>query len=266
MQVVILKTPEAVAAFAADVCTKLIETKPDAVLGLATGSTPLLLYRALIERHQKGLIDFSQVRTFNLDEYLGLSPDHSQSYRTFMNENFFNAVNIDPAKTHFPTDACDNPLEAGPRYEAAIREAGGIDLQVLGIGRNGHIGFNEPTSSLSSRCRTKTLTHSTIEANRRFFRSGELQPTTAVTMGMGTILDARRIILLATGPEKAKAVHACVEGPVTSMWPATVLQLHNHATVIIEDGAASKLRMKGYYRQARADQDAWIEKFGDPVA
>ncbi len=201
--------------------------------------------------------------TFNLDEYVGLDPRHPQSYRRFMEEHLFRHVDLEPARTHLPDGMRENPHEAGPEYEARIRAAGGIDLQILGIGANGHIGFNEPTSSLGSRTRVKTLTAKTLEDNRRFFRDGEFQPRLAITMGIATIMEARKIVLLATGRAKADAVRHAVEGPVTSLCPASALQWHPNTTVVIDREAAEKLEYMDYYRSVLDLQDDLVGRFGE---
>lgn len=248
MEIAILSDADAVADAGAAIVRDLVARNHGAVLGLATGGTPIAMYRRLAEDHRHGRVSFRGVRTFNLDEYIGITPDNPQSYRAFMRRELFDHVDIDPANTHLPECAPgQNPLEVGPAYEDRIREAGGIDLQVLGIGRNGHIGFNEPTSSLSSRTRIKTLTRGTVEANRRYFESGENQPELAITMGIATILDAREILLLATGPDKARAVKACIEGPVSSMSPASMLQMHERVTVLVDEAAAADLEQRDYY-------------------
>lgn len=262
MEVIIHPTAADVARRAADICCDAIVKKPDLVLGLATGSTPLALYAELVRRHREGGVSFARASSFNLDEYVGLPPTHPQSYRQFMNANLFNQVDIDIARTHVPDGMMENPMDSGPAYEAAIRAAGGIDLQILGIGANGHIGFNEPTSAIQSRTRVKTLAEKTVQDNSRFFAPGEFQPRLAITMGIGTILEARRIILLATGAAKADAVAAMVEGPVTAMCPASALQFHVRTTVVCDEAAAGRLRMRDYYRFVLDQQDALTSRFG----
>jgi glucosamine-6-phosphate deaminase len=202
----------------------------------------------MVEGHRNGELDFSDVHTFNLDEYIGLAPDHPQSYRAFMQENLFDYVNLKPENIHFLSGLPDDIEEHCEDYERAIRELGGIKLQILGIGRDGHIGFNEPTSSLRSRTRDKTLTRETIEDNRAFFEKEEDVPRWALTMGVGTILDAREILLLATGRNKARAVAAMVEGPLTAMCTASALQLHPRTTVVLDEAAAAKLDHDDFYR------------------
>jgi glucosamine-6-phosphate deaminase len=246
-----MESYEEISKAAARVVVKTLNSKPDMVLGCATGSTPLGLYQELIRRHRKGGLDFSQVTTFNLDEYVGLSDKHSQSYHYFMREHFFNKVNIAPQNIYIPSGSTDN-YEAFCRwYEQRIVECGGIDIQILGIGTDGHIGFNEPGSSLGSRTRIKTLAKRTIEDNARFFDNRDDVPVYAITMGVGTILEAHRIVLVASGKHKAGAVAAAIEGPVTSIITASALQLHRDAIIFLDREAASELKMIDYYE--------WIE-------
>jgi glucosamine-6-phosphate deaminase len=247
MQVVVFDEYEELSRSAAREVAKTLNCKPNAVLGLATGSTPLKLYAELVRMHKEEGLDFSQVTTFNLDEYVGLPATHPQSYHYFMNENLFNHINIPRQNLYIPSGTTDN-YEAFCRwYEQRIVECGGIDLQVLGIGADGHIAFNEPASSLGSRTRIKTLTKQTIEDNARFFDSPEEVPVYAITMGVGTILEARKIMLLASGEQKAEAVAAATEGPVTSMCTASALQLHQDVLLFLDRPAASKLKMLEYY-------------------
>lgn len=248
MKVVILPDAAAVAAYGTHLFKQLLQKKTDAVLGLATGSTPLALYRQLIELNKTGDISFKQVITFNLDEYLGLTSDHPQSYRQFMNQHLFDHVDINASNTHVPPGDAADPYAACLEYELAIKQAGGIDLQLLGIGRNGHIGFNEPSSSLASRTRIKTLTRETINDNARFFSEDEYQPHLSITMGIGTILDSKKVVLLATGDNKAQAIKAMIEGPLTAACPASALQLHPSATIIIDQAAASALTDQAFYK------------------
>lgn len=256
MKVVILDKPDDVARYGADIFEAQLRTRPAAVLGLATGSTPLALYRRLIERHRAGVISFREVTTFNLDEYLGLDAQHPQSYRSYMRENLFAHVDIDPARTHLPAADAGSARRAGPAYDARIAAAGGIDLQLLGIGRNGHIGFNEPYSSLSSRTRVKTLTARTIADNARHFPAGDYQPHLAITMGIGTILAARQVLLLATGEVKSDAVRQMIEGPVAARCPASALQLHEKATVVIDTAAAAALEDPDFFRHIEREDRA----------
>jgi len=246
VEILITDTYEEISKAAARVVAKALNSKPDAVLGLATGSTPLGLYRELIRMHKDEGLDFSQVTTFNLDEYVGLRGDHPQSYHYFMHENLFKHVNIARPNIYIPSGTTDNYEAFCKWYEQRIVECGGIDLQVLGIGGNGHIGFNEPGSSLGSLTRIKTLTKGTRKANARFFKSMRDVPKYAVTMGIGTILKARKVVLLATGESKAQAVVDSLEGPVSSMCPASALQLHRFATYVIDQAAASKLTLDTY--------------------
>ncbi len=248
MDVVVFENSAAVAAEGAKRIRALLGEKPDAVLGLATGRTPLSMYRQLAADCEQGRVSFAEVTTFNLDEYVGLSAGDRQSYHHYMNRELFDHIDIDQSNTNLPMcEPGGNPLSVGPRYEAAIRAAGGIDLQVLGIGQNGHIGFNEPTSSLNSRTRVKTLTRETLERNGQYFDDADGQPLVAVTMGIATILDATAVLLLATGQDKAAAIQQLIEGPVSAMWPATALQLHERVTVLVDDAAASQLEKRDYY-------------------
>jgi len=242
MEVIIKQNFEDVSKLAAQMIADIVRKKPNAILGLATGSTPVGTYKELIRLHKEEGLDFSKVTTFNLDEYVGLSGDHDQSYRYFMNDNLFNHINIDKKRTHVP-DGMAKDFEAScEQYEKDIKKAGGIDIQVLGIGGNGHIAFNEPGSSLGSRTRAKTLDDNTISDNARFFKNKDEVPRYAITMGIGTIMDARRLILLANKENKADAIAATVEGPITAQVPATVVQLHQRATVIVDKAAGSKLK------------------------
>lgn len=248
MEIIVKDTYEEVSQVAARVVAKTLNRKPNAVLGLATGSTPLGLYKELVRMHKDEGLDFSQVTTFNLDEYVGLTREHPQSYHYFMHENLFKHINIPKQNIHIPSGTTDNYEAFCQWYEQRIKECGGIDLQVLGIGSDGHIAFNEPSSSLGSRTRIKTLARQTIEDNARFFESAEEVPVYAITMGVGTILEARDIILLANKQSKAKAVADAIEGPVTSMCTASALQLHPHSMFILDRDAASALKMLDYYQ------------------
>jgi len=252
MEVVISNTYEQLSKDAARAVAKTLNSKPNAVLGLATGGTPLGLYQELIRLHKDEGLDFSQVSTFNLDEYVGLKPDHPQSYHYFMHENLFKHINIAPHNVHIPSGTTDNYQAFCDSYEQRIAACGGIDLQVLGIGSDGHIGFNEPASSLGSRTRIKTLTKQTIDDNARFFGEGEKVPSYAITMGVGTILEAKRIILLANGEGKAEIVAKAIEGPVTSMNTASALQLHKQVTFYLDTAAASRLAMREYFEWIQA--------------
>lgn len=265
MRVVIKDNPVEAARYAADVFARQLLGQPGSVLGLATGSTPLLLYEELIERCRLGALSFREASTFNLDEYLGLEATHPQSYRYFMDQALFDRIDIDKARTHFPDAASPDPQKAARDYERCLRDAGGVDLQLLGIGANGHIGFNEPYSSLGSRTRVKTLTAQTVADNARFFSEEEFQPQLALTMGIGTILEARRIVLLATGPAKASAIKQSVEGPITAKCPASALQLHPAATVILDIEAAGALEDPALFRHIEK-QDQALSPLANGVA
>ncbi len=231
-----------------------LSNKPDLVLGLATGSTPIGVYERLVRAHRERGVDFSRVRTFNLDECIGLHADHPQSYRSFMRQHLFAGLNIAARNTRFPPVEGRDLSTACAAYEQAIADAGGIDIQILGIGSNGHIGFNEPTSSLASRTRVKTLADKTLADNARFYSTREAQPQVATTMGIGTILDARRILLQSFGNKKAPAIHAAVEGAVSSFWPASALQLHADVSFYVDGEAASLLTLRDYYKRVRRNE------------
>ena len=248
MEVIIKENYEKMSEEAAAIIRDAIHLKPNLVLGLATGSTPIGTYKELIRMHEAGELDFSKVVTFNLDEYVGLPSTHDQSYHYFMHENLFNHININPANVHVPSGVVKDFDRYCQWYEDEIAKVGGIDLQVLGIGSDGHIGFNEPSSSLASRTRIVTLTEDTIKDNARFFESEEDVPRFAITMGVGTIMEAGLCLLLANGEKKADPVEALVEGPITSQVTASALQMHPNATVIIDEAAASKLERVDYYK------------------
>lgn len=241
MLVIIKDNYEEMSKEGAKQVASLIRRKPDCVLGFATGSTPLDMYKELIRMHKEEGLDFSKVVTFNLDEYVGLPPSHEQSYHYFMWENLFKHINVDHRHVHIPMGMADDIDEFCQWYEHKIKECGGIDLQILGIGANGHIAFNEPGSSLGSRTRIKTLDEQTRKDNLRFFRNKDEVPKYAITMGVGTIMEAHELLLLASGAAKAEAIKATVEGPIMAKYPATIVQLHRFATVLIDREAASKL-------------------------
>ena len=247
MQVSILESYNDISKAAAREVKATLDKKPNAVLGLATGSTPQGLYQELVRLHREEGLDFSQVTTFNLDEYVGLGRDDPQSYHYFMHENLFRHINIAPQNIYIPSGTTDNYEAFCGWYEQRIVDCGGIDLQILGIGSDGHIAFNEPTSSLGSRTRIKTLARQTIDDNARFFERPEDVPVYAITMGVATILEARKIILLASGEQKAGAVAKAIEGPVTSMITASSLQMHQDTTCYLDRSAASELQMTQYY-------------------
>ncbi len=258
MEVVILKDSAEIGAVAADSIEALFNRKPDAVLGLATGSSPLSIYDELAARCGAGRVSFAKAKGFTLDEYVGLPPDHPERYRTVIDTVFASRVDFAPGAVQGPDGLATDIPGACAAYEAAIRAAGGIDLQILGIGTDGHIGFNEPGSSLASRTRIKTLTRQTRMDNARFFDDDvNAVPTHCITQGLGTIMDARHVVLVATGRNKAEAVHQLVEGAVSAMWPATVLQHHPHATVLIDDAAARRLQLADYYRETYLSKPDW---------
>lgn len=251
MEVVVKEDYQEMSRLAAKIIAQVVREEPRAVLGLATGDTPLGTYQELIRLHREQGLDFSQVVTFNLDEYIGLGPEHDQSYHYFMKANFFNHINIRPDNVHIPNGMAEDLMGACQQYELDIKEAGGIDIQLLGIGANGHIAFNEPGSSLGSRTRVKALDQKTIQDNVRFFKHMDDVPRFAITMGIGTIMDSRRILLLAKGASKAHAIAITVEGPVTALVPATIVQLHPRATIIVDKEAAAELKRP--YRDAPHD-------------
>lgn len=250
MLVVLKRDYEEISRQAARLIASAVRKKPALTLGLATGGTMVGVYKQLVRLHKEEALDFSRVVTFNLDEYLGLPANHPQSFHNFMQENFFSHVNIDAGNVHIPDGTIRGNYEQYcAAYEEAICKAGGIDLQLLGIGRNGHVGFNEPTSSIGSRTRLKVLSRETIEDNHKFLAPGEQSPRCAITMGIGTILEARKILLMATGAAKAAAVAKSIEGPITSAVSASALQLHPDVTFILDEAAAAGLTQREYYRQ-----------------
>lgn len=244
MKIYKVKNYEEMSRKAANIISAQVLLKPDCVLGLATGSTPVGAYKQLIEWHKQGDLDFSQVKTVNLDEYKGLTPDNDQSYRYFMNKNLFSGINIAMENTHVPNGAEADSEAACSAYNAMIRDLGGIDLQLLGIGGNGHIGFNEPSSVFEKGTHVVTLTEETRQSNARFFASIDEVPTHALTMGVGNIMSARKILLLASGEAKAKAVYDSCFGSVTPNVPASVLQLHSDVVVIADEAALTLVREK----------------------
>ncbi|WP_295010330.1 glucosamine-6-phosphate deaminase [uncultured Microbacterium sp.] len=254
-EVVIVENPAAAGELVAQEIAQLIRRRSDTVLGLATGSTPLPVYSAL--RPRLAGVDVSHVRGFALDEYVGIDPSHPESYRSVITREVVEPLGLNPALVHVP-DGDERGIEhAGAEYDARIRAAGGVDLQILGIGTDGHIGFNEPGSSFASRTRVKTLTQQTREDNARFFDSIEQVPMHCITQGLGTILEARHLVLLAYGEGKAQAIADAVEGPLTAFVPGSAIQLHPHATVVVDEAAASKLRLADYYRYTYENKPAW---------
>lgn len=257
MEVIIQPDIRSVSLFAASLVAQQIRRKPKSVLGLATGGTPIPLYQELIRMHREQHLSFREVITFNLDEYLGLDPNHPASYRSFMHEQLFKHLDLPPCQTHLPDSQTQDVTNHCAQYERAIQNAGGIDLQILGIGSDGHIGFNEPSSSLASRTRIKTLTQKTLDANKRFFRSQDVVPRHVITMGVGTIMEARQCLLLAYGLGKADAVAKMIEGPITAMVPASILQMHPQTTVLLDEAAAAQLQNHAYYRYVFACKPPW---------
>ena len=251
MEIIIAPSYEEMSKISARIIATEIRRKHDMVLGLATGDTPIGTYQELVNIHKEEGLDFSKIRSFNLDEYVGLAPLHKNSYNFFMRQNLFDQVNINIANVFVPQGNTEDPEEFCKWYEAQINSYGGIDLQVLGIGGDGHIAFNEPGSSFASRTRVKALFKQTIEDNSRFFTSVDEVPRFAITMGIGTILEARKILLIANGKKKADVVASFIEGPVTSQITATALQLHTHVTVVLDEDAASKLTRTEYYNWVR---------------
>lgn len=259
MKVLIHDTPEAAADCVAGLIAARLARVPASVLGLATGGTMEAVYARLIAAHRAGTVSFAQARSFNLDEYVGLAPDHACSYWRYMAKHLFDYVDMPARAAALPRGDAPDPEAEAARYEAAIVAAGDIGLQLLGLGANGHIGFNEPTSSLSSLTRIKTLTRATRTANARFFSRPEEVPRLAITMGIGTILRAEEVVLLAYGAGKAEAAAAMIEGPLSASCPASALQLHRKVTVVLDQAAAAGLSLRDYYEDVHpAGRDAVI--------
>lgn len=252
MRVIIRPNATTACITAARIIASQVKSNPCSVLGLATGGTPLACYQELIRLYKQGAIDFSKITTFNLDEYVGLGVGDLQSYYTFMFTNFFDFINIDPGRIHILDGKSSNMHATCLEYEEKIRRCGGIDLQLLGIGTDGHIAFNEPGSSLSSRTRVKALCRQTIDDNARFFESSDQVPRLAVTMGVGTILDSRQCLLLATGTKKSRAISDALEGPITSQNTASALQFHQKVIVVIDHDASSLLKRRDSYDLAES--------------
>ena len=258
MEVIIVEDPAAIGVIGAEGIEVLLARKPAAVLGLATGSSPLAIYDELVARYEAGRLSFGRARGFTLDEYVGLPADHPERYRTVIDTVFVSRVDFAPGAVQGPDGLATDIPAACAQYEDAIAEAGGVDLQILGIGTDGHIGFNEPGSSLASRTRIKTLTRQTRIDNARFFDDDiEQVPTHCLTQGLGTIMAARHVILVATGRSKAEAVHQLVEGSVSAMWPASILQHHPHVTVLLDGAAARRLQLADYYRETYRSKPDW---------
>lgn len=241
MRIIVAKDYKDMSRKAANVISAQIITKPDCVLGLATGSSPIGLYDQLVEWYEKGDLDFSKVSSVNLDEYRGLDHSHDQSYYYFMHKHLFDRVNIDPANTNVPDGTEPDAEKESKRYEELIASYGGVDLQLLGLGHNGHIGFNEPADAFDKETHCVDLTESTIEANKRFFASADDVPKQAYTMGIGTIMKAKKILVVVSGEDKADIVAKAFYGEVTPQVPASILQFHQDVTVVLDEAAASKL-------------------------
>jgi len=255
---VVIAAPGELAALASGAIESLLATNPAAVLGLATGSSPLGIYDELARRHAEGRVSFARARAFMLDEYVGLPADHPERYRNVIEKEIASRVDFAPSAVQGPDGLAEDLVAACARYEAAIAEAGGVDLQILGIGSDGHVGFNEPGSSLASRTRIKTLTEQTRSDNARFFGGDVDQvPRHCLTQGLATIMSARHIVLIATGRAKAEAIHQLVEGPVSAMWPVTILQHHPHVSVLVDPAAAGRLQLADFFRSAYAAKPAW---------
>lgn len=257
MEVIILPTAEEVGRAAAAAIVSVMRKKASAVIGLATGSSPQGIYTDLRRRVNAGDVSFANAYGFALDEYIGIPLEHPESYASVITRDVVEPLGFTPDRVRVPDGRAAIPAFAAKEYDAAIRAAGGIDVQILGIGTNGHIGFNEPTSSFASRTRIKTLAPSTREANARFFDSPDQVPTHCMTQGLGTILEAERLVLVAQGSAKADAVAAAIEGPLSSFVPGSALQLHEHATVIVDEEAAAGLRLADYYRYTYANKPEW---------
>lgn len=255
---VVIADEYTLAELAADAIERLLRTEASPVLGLATGSSPLRIYDELTTRHKNEGLSFARAQAFMLDEYVGIADDHPQRYRNVIDSEIATRVDFAEGAVHGPDGSADDLAAASADYERKIAEAGGIHLQILGIGSDGHIAFNEPGSSLASRTRVKSLTHQTRLDNARFF-DGDVEqvPKLCLTQGLGTIMEAKHLVLVATGGNKAEAVHQMVEGPISAMWPATVLQMHPHVTVMLDDAAASRLQLGDYYRHAYENKPEW---------
>lgn len=257
MELIIKSDREQACILGAKIIAGVMRKKPSAVLGLATGSTPLKVYSELIRMHQEEGLSFKQTTSFNLDEYVGLEADHPCSFKTEMYKNFFDKIDIPRYLINIPDGRAESIPAMCTAYEDKIKTCGGIDIQLLGVGHDGHLAFNEPGSSLRSRTRLKTLSHETLEANSRFFGSIDKVPRHCVTMGIGTILESRTCLLLAFGEDKAEAVHELAEGAISATWPASALQFHPHTIVLLDEAAASRLKRKQYYLDVYAGKPDW---------
>lgn len=257
MEIIIQPNSQQASELAGRIVARTVREKPHAVLGLATGNTPLQLYRNLVRMHRESGLDFSGVTSFNLDEYVGIPPAHPSSFHSYMWAHLFSSINMPKERVNIPDGMTGDIPAACRKYEQAIRSAGGIDIQILGIGTNGHIGFNEPSSSLSSRTRIKTLTEETRLDAAAAFGGEEAVPTHVITMGLGTIMDSRMCLLLAFGKKKAKAISLAAEGPVTAMVPGSILQMHPRAIFVLDKDAASDLKMADYYLWVNEHKPDW---------
>lgn len=257
MEVIICADPSEVGAVAGGIICSTVRAEPTCAIGLATGSTPLPTYRHIANEYEQGTVEFGGVSVFMLDEYVGLPAGDPQRYRSFLTHEIVDRLDIPDHRLHGPDVDADDVVEACATYERCLVDRGGIAIQLLGIGTDGHIGFNEPGSSLSSRTRMKTLHSDTVRDNARFFDAAHQVPRHVLTMGLGTILDARKALMIATGEAKADAVAAAVEGPVAAMCPASVLQLHRHAVVVVDEAAASRLAHGDYYRDVYVNKPEW---------
>jgi glucosamine-6-phosphate deaminase len=255
---VVIADEYTLAVLAADAIERLLRTEAAPVIGLATGSSPLRIYDELTTRHKNEGLSFAHAQAFMLDEYVGIADDHPQRYRNVIDTEIATRVDFAEGAVHGPDGSADDLAAASADYERKIVGAGGIDVQILGIGTDGHVAFNEPGSSLASRTRVKSLTQQTRMDNARFF-DGDVEqvPKLCLTQGMGTIMEAKHLVLVATGGNKAEAVHQMIEGPISAMWPATVLQMHQHVTVLLDEAAASRLQLGDYYRHAYENKPEW---------
>jgi glucosamine-6-phosphate deaminase len=255
---VVIAPAEQLAVLAADVIDRALRANPHLVLGLATGSSPLAVYNELVRRHREEGLSFAAARAFMLDEYVGLPADHPQRYRNVIETEIASRVDFVPGAVRGPDGSAGDLLEACTEYEQAISDAGGVDVQILGVGTDGHIAFNEPGSSLASHTRVKVLTRQTRQDNARFFGGDAAAvPTLCLTQGLATIMSARHLVLLAMGAGKSEAVAQLVEGAVSAKWPGTVMQMHPHATILVDDAAATRLELADYYREAYAAKPRW---------
>ena len=257
MEVIIQSDLRQASLLGARIIARLVREKPNAVLGFATGKTPLLLYQFLVQMHQEQGLDFGRITAFNLDEYFGLDPSHPASFHSYMWKNLFSHIAIPDERGNIPNGMASDIPAACREFEVKIKSSGGIDIQILGIGRDGHIGFNEPSSSLTSRTRIKTLTAVTRRDQAEDFGGEEKVPFHVITMGLGTIMESRTSLLLAFGKQKARPIAQTIEGPITAMVPASVLQLHRRSIVILDEEAAAELNKADYYRWVYDHKPDW---------